>query len=59
MREDKMKKQRIQELRKIRKRDNNRNVLVHENRNKAVRKYQIKNLPHPFKNKEQYDYLMS
>jgi U3 small nucleolar RNA-associated protein 14 len=44
-------------IRMMKKADRNKNVIVHENHNKKVREFQIKTLPHPFKNKDQFNYI--
>jgi len=35
------------------------NVIVHEERNKLVTKYLVPELPHPYKNAQQYDYIQN
>lgn len=51
------KRKRIEMIRMLRKKDKNKNVIVHKNRNKRVREYQVDRLPHPFKNKDQFNYI--
>jgi U3 small nucleolar RNA-associated protein 14 len=33
------------------------NVILNENRNKEIKQYQLDSVPHPFQNKEQFNYL--
>ncbi|EGR28577.1 U3 small nucleolar protein A, putative [Ichthyophthirius multifiliis] len=53
----KQKQAKIQLLKKQRIDGNNDNVIINEKRNKLFNQHLVKELPHPYKNKEQFEYL--
>jgi len=53
----KRKIQKIEELKRQRKDGKLDNVILHEERNKLVKKYLVRDLPHPYKSADQFDYV--